>query len=64
MNEEQKIEMIKGMKDVVDFAISHAQAVRAYYEALVNSGFSEPEALTLICHHGYMPPTHMKGDSK
>ena len=56
MTEIEIIEYKNTMQGMVELALPHAKAVRAYYLALVDEGFSVTQALQLTIHHGYMPP--------
>lgn len=56
MNEIDIIEYKNMLKGIIDLAVPHAEAIRAYYNALIKSGFTPEEALRLTERHGYQPP--------
>lgn len=62
MDEMEIIEYRAMMQGFIELAGGHAKAVFSYYSELVNSGFTETQALTIICAHGYMPPFHGNGN--
>jgi hypothetical protein len=56
-HEQLQIEMaIDHIKKMVPFCQEHAKAVaqimKAYYDALVDAGFTKEEALQIVIHHG------------
>ena len=62
MDELEIIEYKNMMHGLVELAGEHAKAVFSYYSELVKSGFTEAQALTIVCAHGYMPPLQGNGD--
>jgi len=51
---------IQEMKNVIDglldLAVPHAKAIRAYFNALIDQGFNEDQALRIVMRHGVIPP--------
>lgn len=57
MDELARIEYENALKGVIELAVPHAKAVKAYYNALVAEGFKEEQALRMVINHGYCPPS-------
>ena len=56
MDEIDVIEYKNFLSGMMNLAVFHADAVRAYYSALVKSGFTRVEALRIVEKHGFQPP--------
>ena len=54
-------ELKAAIDGMIEMAPHNAKAVKAYYNALVEEGFTEDDALHLVTAHGYMPPLPRQG---
>lgn len=59
MDEIELIEYKNAIRGIMEFSNIHAEAVRSYYDALIEKGFTKHEAFQLVKCHGYMPPTQI-----
>jgi ribosomal protein L19E len=47
--------MREALEDMKDYYPLASKALRMYYEALIGAGFTETQAMQIVCTHGTIP---------